>query len=97
MPEGVLRFEVRSIREYIRRIEKELDSDSPMKVLWAMVQKSEERIIDHFSRCFFDTKFVQMDALKRAIKESGYKKKNKDAMLELASRLQRTQIGRAHV
>lgn len=91
LPEGVLRFEVHCEREYIRRIEKELDSDSPMKVLWAMVQKSEERIIDHFSRCFFDTKFVQMDALKRAIKESGYKKKNKDAMLELASRLQRTQ------
>lgn len=35
--------------------------------------------------------FVRMEALKQAIKESRYKKKNKEAMLDLASRLQRTQ------
>ena len=36
LPEGVLRFEVHFEREYIRKIEKQLDSDSPTKVLWAM-------------------------------------------------------------
>jgi len=91
LPKGVLRFESHCEREYIRKIEKELDSDSPMKVLWAMVQESEDKIIDHFSRCFSDTTFVRMGELEREIKQSGFKKESKDAMLELASRLQRTQ------
>lgn len=91
LPKGVLRFEIHCEREYIRKIEKELDSDSPMKVLWAMVQESEDKIIDHFSRCFSDTTFVRMGELEREIKQSGFKKESKDAMLELASRLQRTQ------
>ena len=91
LPEGVLRFEIHCEREYIRKIEKEMNSDSPMKVLWTMVQESEDRIIGHFSRCFPDTEFVQMERLEKKIKQSGFKKENKEAMLELASRLQRTQ------
>ena len=91
LPEGVLRFEIHCEREYIRKIEKEMNSDSPRKVLWTMVQESEDRIIGHFSRCFPDTEFVQMERLEKKIKQSGFKKENKEAMLELASRLQRTQ------
>ncbi len=91
LPKSVLRFEVHCEREYIRKIEKELDSDSPMKVLWAMVQESEGRIIAHFNQCFSDTKFVQMERLEKKIKQSCFKKENKNAMLELACRLQRTQ------
>ena len=91
LPEGVLRFEVHCEREYIRKVEKELNSESSTKVLWSMVQESAGRIIDHFSRCFPDTKFVQMERLEKKIKQSGFKKENKSAMLELASRLQRTQ------
>lgn len=88
---GVLRFEVHCEREYIRKIEKKLDSDSPTKVLWAMVQEREDRIIDHFSRCFPDMAFARMEEMEREIKQSGFKRENKKAMLELASRLQRTQ------
>ena len=43
------------------------------------------------SRCFPDTAFIQLEELERKIKQSGFKKENKKAMLELASRLQRTQ------
>lgn len=91
LPKGVLRFEVHCEREYIRKIGKESGDLDTLGLLWLMITESENRIVNHFSRCFSDTKFVQLDALKQAIKKSGYKKKNKEAMLELASRLQRTQ------
>ena len=91
LPEGVLRFEVRCEREYIRKVEKGAGDLNTLELLWLMITESEDRIIDHFSRCFPDMTFVRMGALKQAIKESRYKKKNKEAMLDLASRLQRTQ------
>lgn len=91
LQEGVLRFEVHCEREYMRKIEKKAGDLDTLGLLWLMIEESEGRIVDHFSRCFCDTKFVQLEALEQAIKESGYKKKNKKAMLELASRLQRTQ------
>lgn len=89
--EGVLRFEVHCKRAYIQKIEKKAGELDTLGILWLMIKESEDRIVDHFSRCFSDTKFVQMEALERTINESGYKRKNKKAMLELASRLQRIQ------
>ena len=91
LPEGVLRFEIHCEREYIRKVEKKEDDLETLNLLWLMMRESESRIIDHFSRCFPDTAFVQMEKLEREIKQSGFKKENKKAMLELASRLQRTQ------
>ena len=48
-------------------------------------------MIDHFSRCFSDAKFMQIEELERKIKESKFKKKDKAAMQELVKRLQRIQ------
>ncbi len=91
LPEGVLRFEVHCSRAYIKCIEKKYDTSDTSQTLWTLIQESKDRIIDHFSRCFPDTEFVQMEELERRIKESGFKKENKNMMLELASQLQRVQ------
>lgn len=91
LPEGVLRFEVHCEREYIRKVEKKASDLDTLGLLWLMITESENRIIDHFSRCFSDTTFVRIGKLEREIKQSGFKKESKNAMLELASRLQRTQ------
>ena len=61
-------------------------------ILWLLMNESENRLIEHFSRCFPDTKFMRMEELERRIKESGFKKEHKQAMLELANRLQRMQL-----
>lgn len=91
LKEGVLRFEIHCEREYMRKIEKKVGDLDTSDLLWFMITESEDRIVDHFSRCFSDTKFVQAETLKQAIKKSGYKKEDKKTMLELASQLQRTQ------
>lgn len=70
---------------------KEASDLDTLGLLWLMIMESENRIIDHFSRCFSDTTFVRMGELEREIKQSGFKKESKNAMLELASRLQRAQ------
>lgn len=92
LPNGVLRFEVHCEREYIRKIQKNDDELDTLGLLWKMIEESEDRLVDHFSRCFSDTEFVQMEKLENRIKKSGFKRKNKEIMLELASRLQRTQL-----
>lgn len=56
-----------------------------------LMQESEERIVDHFSRCFSDVQFMQKEELERRIKKSGFKSENKTVMLELTVRLQRMQ------
>ena len=43
------------------------------------------------SRCFSDARFMQIEELKRIIKESKFKKKDRAAMQELVKRLQRIQ------
>jgi len=91
LPEGVLRFEVHCEREYIRQTEKDAGTSNSLELLWLLMQESENRLIGHFSRCFPDTEFVQMEELERRIKEGRFNKKNTEAMLELATRLQRTQ------
>lgn len=91
LPNGVLRFEVHCERAYIQRIEKKSGAEDVLDVLWLLIDESEDRMIDHFSRCFLDTEFMWMEGLKQRIKESGFKKENKEAMLDLAKRLQRIQ------
>lgn len=91
LPKGVLRFEVRCERSYIKRIEKNTDTSDVLEILWLLIQKSEDRIIDHFSRCFSDVKFMRLEELEHKIKASGFKAENKSAMRELVKRLQRIQ------
>lgn len=91
LPESVLRFEVHCKREYLRKVEKNSGQTDTDMLLWQLMQESEERIIKHFSRCFSDVRFVQMEEIERMIEQSAFKKANKDSMLELASRLQRMQ------
>lgn len=91
LPEGVLRYEVHCERAYIKRIEKKSNTEDVLDMLWLLMQESEERIIDHFSRCFSDTVFMQIEELERRIKKSGFKPENKTAMLELTAQLQRIQ------
>ena len=91
LPKGVLRFVIHCERSYIKRIEKKAGTSDILKTLWLLVQESEGRIIDHFSRCFSDAKFMQIDELERKIKESKFKKKGKASMQELVKRLQRVQ------
>lgn len=91
LPESVLRFEVHCERPYIRQIEKDADTSDVLEVLWLLIQGSEGRIIDHFSRCFPDAQFMQMEKLERKIRKSGFKKENRAAMRELVHRLQRIQ------
>ena len=91
LPESVLRFEVHCKREYLRKVEKNAGQTETDKLLWQLMQESEGRMIKHFSRCFSDVRFVQMEEIERMIEQSAFKKGNKDSMLELASRLQRTQ------
>lgn len=91
LPEGVLRFEVRCERSYIRQVEKNTDTSDVLEILWLLIQESEERIIDHFSRCFSDVKFMRMEELEHKIKASGFKAENKAVMRELVKRLQRIQ------
>lgn len=92
LPNGVLRFEVHCEREYIRKAAKKSNQSDTLSLLWQMVEESEERLCDHFSRCFADVEFAKMEKIERQIKESGFKKENKDAMRALASQLQRTQL-----
>lgn len=92
LPNGVLRFEVHCEREYIRKIQKKDDELDTLGLLWKMIEESEDRLVDHFSRCFSDTKFMRMGKLENQIKKSGFRRENKKIMLELASRLQRTQL-----
>lgn len=92
LPNGVLRFEVHCEREYIRKVLKKSGKLDTLELLWKMIEESEERLIAHFSRCFPDMKFMQMGRLERRIKKSGFKKENKEIMLELVSRLRRTQL-----
>lgn len=91
LPEGILRFEVHCEREYLRKVEKDSGQTDTDMLLWQLIQESEERIIRHFSWCFSDTRFVQIEEIERLVKQSAFKKANKDSMLELASRLQRMQ------
>ena len=64
---------------------------STEELLWQLIQESEERIINHFDKCFPDTMFVQMEEIERRIKASAFRGENRKAMLELASQLQRKQ------
>ncbi len=91
MPKGVLRFEVHCERAYLRDVEKKSGEPSTVELLWQLMQESEERITGHFSRCFPDTAFVQLEEIERRIKASSFRGNNRKAMLELASRLQRLQ------
>lgn len=91
LPESVLRFEVHCEREYLRKVEKGSGQTDTDILLWQLMQESEERIIRHFSWCFSDVQFVQIEEIERLVKQSAFKKANKDSMLELASRLQRIQ------
>lgn len=91
LPEGVLRFEVHCERMYLWKVENESGLTEPEDLLWQLIQESENRIIKHFSRCFSDARFIQIEEIEQRIKKSGFKKENKDGMMELASRLQRMQ------
>lgn len=91
LPKGVLRFEIHCERPYIKRVEKKAGTSDILETLWLLVQESESRIIDHFSKCFSDARFMQVKELERKIKESKFKKKSKAAMQELVKRLQRIQ------
>ena len=91
LPKGVLRFEIHCERAYIRNICKKFDELDTEKLLWHMIKNSETLIIDHFSRCFPDTEFVQIKELEECIKASRFKKENKELMMELAHQLQRVQ------
>ena len=91
LPEGVLRFEIHCERDYIRKLETQFGTDVTTDMLWRLMQESERLIVDHFSRCFSDARFLQMDDLTDTIMKSAFKEKNKVAMLELVDHLQRTQ------
>ena len=91
LPEGVLRFEVHCEREYLRKLEKKYGKPDTKELLWQLIQESEERIISHFSRCFSDASFMRKEELDAFIKNSRYREATKEAMLELAKRLQRIQ------
>ncbi len=89
--EGVLRYEIHCERAYIQQVEKKSNASDVLDILWLLMNESENRLIEHFSRCFSDTKFMRMEELEQRIKESGFKKERRQAMLELANRLQRMQ------
>lgn len=91
LPEGVLRFEVHCERAYLREVEKGLDGPDTDELLWQLIQESEGRVVKHFARCFSDVRFAQAEELERLIKQSTFKKENKEVMLQLITRLQRTQ------
>lgn len=91
LPHGVLRFEVHCEREYIRRVWQKSGKPSTPGLLWQMIKESEDRIIDHFSRCFADVQFMKTEKLQKKINKSGFKKEKKTAMLKLVSYLQRLQ------
>lgn len=91
LPEGVLRFEIHCERDYIRKLEKQFGTDVTADLLWCLIEESERLMTDHFARCFSDARFLQMNDLTDTITKSVFKKKNKETMLELAARLQRTQ------
>lgn len=77
LPEGVLRFEVHCGRGYLRKIERDAGLTEAEDLLWQLMQESEGRIIKHFSRCFSDARFVQIEEIQRRIKKSGFKKEYK--------------------
>lgn len=73
----VLRFEVHCEREYIRKVVKKSGKSNTLDLSWQMIEESEDRIIDHFIRCFADIRFVQMENLKEQIKKSSSRKEIK--------------------
>ena len=91
LPEGVLRFEVHCERAYLREVEKESGVTATDALLWQLIEESEERIVKHFARCFSEVRFAQTEELERLIKYSTFRKENKEVMLQLVTRLQRTQ------
>lgn len=91
LPEGVLRFEVQYKRKMIRDLENETDTSKPSKLLWKLIQESENRMIKHFSQCIADVSFCQLEEILRRIDNSHYKPEDKDAMRKLAKMMQRKQ------
>ena len=91
LPEGVLRFEVKYKRKQIRDLENETETNKTSKLLWKLIQESENRMIKHFSQCIADVSFCQLEEILRRIDDSHYKPKDKDAMRKLAKLMQRKQ------
>ena len=91
LSEGVLRFEVQYQRSVLRGLEKKLNTDNPSELLWYLMQKSEKRICQHFEQCFADVQFCQIEEIEKRIVGSKYEDEIKQAMLELAHRMQRKQ------
>lgn len=91
LPEGVLRFEVQYKRKMIRDLENETDIIKPSKLLWKLIQESENRMIKHFSQCIADVSFCQLEEIVRRIEDSRYQAEDKDAMRKLAKMMQRKQ------
>ena len=91
LPEGILRFEVQYQRSVLRGLEKKLNTDNPSELLWYLMRKSEKRISKHFEQCFADIQFCQIEEIEKRIVGSKYEDEIKQAMLELAHRMQRKQ------
>lgn len=91
LPEGVLRFEVQYKRKKICDLENETDTSKPSKLLWKLIQESENRMIKHFSQCIADVSFCQLEEILRRIEDSRYQAEDKDAMRKLAKLMQRKQ------
>lgn len=88
--DGVLRFEVHCDRDYIRNFEKKQSTElETTEILFLLMQESKEKILKHFSQCFDDVAYCRMDVIEQRIRESTYKKKTKDAMLEFATRMRK--------
>lgn len=91
LPKGVLRFEVQCEREYLRKLGKKLEIDETRDLLWALTQESQDIITKHFSQCWGDVPFYQLDTLKARIRNSRYSVENKELQLKLVKKLQRVQ------
>lgn len=92
LPESVLRFEVQCERDYILNIEKKSSSElKTTELLSLLMQESEERILKHFSQCFYDVDFCVMNEIQARIQSTSFKEDTKGAMLELSNQLRSVQ------
>lgn len=91
LPTSVLRVEMHCEREYLRKIQKNEEIKTTVRLIGWMVQNSEDLIIQKFEHCFRTGIFCQIQEIENRIKASSFSKEKKDNMLELSHRMQRKQ------
>ena len=91
LPEGILRVEVHYERSKIGKIEKNMQSDNPLDILWLLIRESKQRILALVEKCYPDLGYYSYEEGISRIQQSTYQKAVRKRMLHLLEQMQRKQ------